>query len=97
MNERERLTPISGWRERLLRLASDTEWGERLAYWLGKVLGGLQLRLEKINPSSDIPWTPLKRPLSEATVAIVSTAGVHLCSDTQFNLETDAAFRIVSR
>jgi D-proline reductase (dithiol) PrdB len=97
MNKRERLTPRSGWRERLVQWADDTEWGERFARWLGKVLGGLQFRLEKIRPSSDIPWTPLKRPLGQATVAIVSTAGVHLCSDTPFNLETDASFRIIPR
>jgi D-proline reductase (dithiol) PrdB len=97
MNDQNRLTPISRRRERLVRWANDTEWGERFARWLGKVLGGLQFRLEKIRPSSDIPWTPLKRPLSQATVAIVSTAGVHLCSDTPFDLETDASFRIIPR
>ncbi len=97
MNDHNRLTPISHWREYLVRLANDTAWGERLARWVGKAAGGLQLRLEKIRPSSDIPWAPLKRPLSEATVAIVSTAGVHLCSDTPFDLETDASFRIIPR
>ncbi len=97
MNEQTRLTPISGWRERLVRLANDTEWGEHLAYWVGKVAGGLQLRLEKLRLSSEIPWTPLRRPIAQATVAIVTTGGVHLCADRPFDLRTDASFRAISR
>jgi D-proline reductase (dithiol) PrdB len=30
------------------------------------------------------PWTPLKRPLSEARVALVTTAGLHLRGDRPF-------------
>ena len=97
MKEDTRLTPISRWRERLVRLANDTEWGEHLARWVGKVAGGLQLRLERINPSGDIPWTLLKRPVAQASIAIVSTAGVHLCSDKPFDLQTDTSFRIIPR
>lgn len=97
MNERTRLTPISRWRERLVRLANDTEWGEHLAYWVGKVAGGLQLRLEQLGPSSEMPWTPLRRPIAEATVAIITTGGVHLCADRPFELRTDASFRAIPR
>ena len=97
MNERDRLTPISRRRERGLRWSNDSVWGERFARWLGAVLGGLQFRLEHIRPSSDIPWTPLRRPLAQATVAIVSTAGVHLCSDPPFELKSDASFRVIPR
>src|SRR5438874_3756281 len=97
MKEDTRLTPISRWRERMVRLANDTEWGEHLARWVGKVAGGLQLRLERINPSGDIPWTLLKRPVAQASIAIVSTAGVHLCSDKPFDLQTDTSFRIIPR
>ena len=97
MNEQTRLTPISRWRERLVRLANDTEWGEHLAYWVGKVAGGLQLRLEKLRPAGEIPWTPLRRPIAQATVAIVTTGGVHLCTDESFDLKTDASFRAIPR
>jgi D-proline reductase (dithiol) PrdB len=97
MNKQTRLTPISRWRERLLRLANDTEWGEHLAYWVGKVAGGLQLRLERLRPSGEIPWTPLRRPIAQATVAIVTTGGVHLCTDRPFELRTDASFRAIPR
>src|SRR5438093_1340665 len=96
MNDENRLTPISRRREYAVRWVNDTTWGERFARWLGKVLGGLQFRLEKIR-LNDIPWAPLSRSLSQATVALVSTAGVHLCSDTPFDLATDASFRIIPR
>ncbi|HEX8994657.1 MAG TPA: glycine/sarcosine/betaine reductase selenoprotein B family protein [Ktedonobacterales bacterium] len=98
MNERDRLTPISRRRERGVRWANESVWGERFARWLGSAFGGVQLRLERIRPSSsDIPWTPLRRPLAQATVALVSTAGIHLCADTPFELKSDASFRLIPR
>lgn len=97
MNDQERLTPTSRWRERMVRLANDTEWGEHLAYWFGKAAGGLQLRLEKLRPAGEIPWTPLRRPIAQSTVACVTTGGVHLCSDKPFDLRTDASFRAIPR
>ena len=33
----------------------------------------------------DVPWSPLDKPLSESTVAIVTTAGLHLREDKPFN------------
>lgn len=97
MNEQKRSTPISRWRERLVRLANDTEWGEHLAYWVGKAAGGLQLRLERLRPTGEIPWTLLRRPITQATVAVITTGGVHLCSDKLFDLKTDASFRAIPR
>jgi len=32
----------------------------------------------------ETPWTPLRRPLSQARVALVTTAGLHLRGDTPF-------------
>ena len=43
-----------------------------------------------------IPWTPLRKPLRESCVAMVTTAGVHLKSQPPFNMEDpdgDATFR----
>ncbi len=91
-----RVTPTNRVREFGVRLANDTEWGKNLAYWIGKVLGGLQLRLIMKSPQ-DIPWTPLKRPLSQATVALVTTGGVHCCSDKPFDITSDASFRTIPR
>ncbi len=96
MKEHTRLTPTSRWRERLVQWVNDTEQGQRLARWIGKVPGVLQFRL-KVNLSREIPWTPLQRPLAESTVAIVATGGVHCCSDQPFNLKTDASFRAIPR
>ncbi len=97
MRDPNRMTPTHRWREAVLRWSNDSVWGERFSRWFGKTTGLLQLQLVKIHPSGDIPWTPLKRPVNEATVAIVTTAGVHLCSDRPFNLETDATYRILPR
>ena len=50
-----------------------------------------------------IPWTPLRRPLAECTVALVSSAGVALRGDRPFDQEGerrnpwwgDPSFRVV--
>ncbi len=97
MNKPNRMTPIRRSREAVLRWSNDSAWGERFSRWFGKTTGLLQLRLEKIHPTGEIPWTPLKHPINEATVAIITTAGIHLCSDRPFNLETDATYRILPR
>ena len=34
--------------------------------------------------NTETPWTPLRRPLSQARVALVTTAGLHLSGDTPF-------------
>ncbi|MFL5667577.1 MAG: glycine/sarcosine/betaine reductase selenoprotein B family protein, partial [Ktedonobacteraceae bacterium] len=96
MQKHARLTPTSRLRERLARWVNDTALGERTARWIARVPGVLQLRL-KVKLSNKIPWTPLRRPLAEATVAIVATGGVHCCADQPFNLKTDASFRAIPR
>jgi D-proline reductase (dithiol) PrdB len=96
MNKHTRVTPTTRLREYGVRLANDTEWGEHLARWVGKAAGGLQLRLQ-VKSSDEIPWTPLQRPIAEATVAIVTTGGVHCCDDTPFDLASDASFRAIPR
>jgi len=95
MNE-SRLTPINRFREWAVRWMNDTQEGQRFARWFGKTVGGLQWRL-LMKAADAIPWTPLKRPLSEATVAIVTTSGVHLCSDKPFVQPSDASFRVIPR
>jgi D-proline reductase (dithiol) PrdB len=96
LQKHTRLTPTSRLRERLARWANDTELGERIARWIAKVPGVLQFHL-KVKLSRQIPWTPLRRPLAEATVAIVATGGVHCCADQPFDLKTDASFRAIPR
>lgn len=46
--------------------------------------------------SQDIPWTPTTKPLSDATIAIVTTAGVHHKDQTPFDMKDqdgDPSFR----
>src|SRR5215469_5512043 len=97
MNERQRLTPMGRWSESLIRLTSDTRCGKRAYYWFGKTTGSLQLRLEKLRPVGEIPGTPLRRPITQATLAVVATGGVHLCRDAPFDLEAAASFRVIPR
>jgi len=40
-----------------------------------------------------VPYTPVTRPLSEMTIAIVSTAGVHLKGQDPFNTAGDESWR----
>lgn len=46
----------------------------------------------------DIAWQPLKKDLSDSRVALVTTAGVHLKSDTRFEdlaLDGDPTYRTI--
>lgn len=42
-----------------------------------------------------IPYTPFHRELSEATLAIVSMAGVFASSQPPFDLENDVSYRVI--
>ena len=97
MNKDPRITPAENrWREWTARKANDSDWVRNLGYWIAKAPGVLQLRW-KVGKLRDIPWTPLKRPLAEATVALLTTGGVHLCTDTPFMLKSDASYRAIPR
>ena len=44
------------------------------------------------------PWSPLSKPLSEATAAIVTTAGLHLRDDKPFNRDHpggESTYRVI--
>jgi D-proline reductase (dithiol) PrdB len=43
-----------------------------------------------------IPYTPFRNELRDATLAIVSMAGVHLKTDQPFDLEDDTSYRVIS-
>jgi len=46
----------------------------------------------------DIPWTPMRKAVAESTIALVTTAGVHLKSQEPFNMEDpdgDPSFRTI--
>jgi len=56
-------------------------------------------------PRDPLPWTPLRGPLSKATVALVSTAGLSMLADPPFDAERerqdpwwgDPSYRVIPR
>ena len=74
-----------------------------------RFLDGLTARVLKNwaarEPKRQIPWTPLSKPLSECTVALISSAAIALKSDAPFDLEierrnpwiSDPSYRILPR
>jgi D-proline reductase (dithiol) PrdB len=56
-------------------------------------------------PERPVPWTPVRKPLAESTVALVSSAGIALASDRPFDQDGerqnpwwgDPSFRILPR
>ncbi len=48
--------------------------------------------------SGEVPWSPARVPLARASVALVTSAGVHLKSDRPFDMKNpdgDASFRVI--
>ena len=74
-----------------------------------RFLSGLTKRLVKswikIEAPRDIPWTPLSRPLSDCTVALISSGGIALKTDHPFDQEGerqnpwwgDPSYRLIPR
>lgn len=53
-----------------------------------------KLLMRPVQLNDATPWTPLAKPLSEATLAVVTTAGLHLRSDRPF-IRYDRTFRVI--
>lgn len=68
--------------------------GTSFGHFISKIIALPQLRRLTVG---EIPWAPLRKPLSESTVVLLSTGGVHLRSDCPFNLHGDPTFRIVPK
>ena len=87
-------TPVSPLMERFTHWLSASERGQAFGQRMGKTIALQQL---KRLATGEIPWTPLPRPIAQATVAIVTTSGVHLRRDKPFVLNGDASFRVIPR
>src|SRR5262245_43268138 len=74
------------------RWLSNTKSGARFARWLSRTIALPQLRRLT---DEKIPWTPLRKPLSECKVVLVTTGGVHMRRDKPFNLNSDSTFRVI--
>jgi len=72
-----------------------TDLAARLFTWNRTVLS-FWARRARVVTFTDVPWVPLERPARECTVAMVTTAGVHLSSDKPFDMSDragDPSFR----
>jgi hypothetical protein len=87
-------TPVNPGTEAALRWVSGTGRGQAFGSWLSRTIALPQLR--RLTKDA-IPWSPLQRPLREATVALVTTSGVHLRDDRPFKLASDPTFRVIPR
>src|SRR5262245_43876626 len=83
----------AGWLNELFaRWLSNSALGAAFGSRLSKTIALPQLRRLA---GGEIPWTPLRKPVSKCTVALVSTAGVHLRSDPPFKLNGDPSYRVI--
>jgi D-proline reductase (dithiol) PrdB len=56
------------------------------------------LERQQVDDYGPPPWTPLRIPLAACTVALVTTAGVHLKTDVPFDMNDkngDPSFRVI--
>jgi D-proline reductase (dithiol) PrdB len=49
----------------------------------------LATRIAAQPPHPPIPWTPVRKPLAESRVALLSTAGISMRGDAPFDLESE--------
>lgn len=68
--------------------------GSAFGRWVSRLIALPQLRRLAAGP---IPWAPLRKPLAESTVVLLSSGGVHLRSDRPFNINGDATYRVIPK
>ena len=68
--------------------------GSAFGRWISKLVALPQLRALVDGP---IPWAPLRKPLAECKVVLISTGGVHLHSDRPFHVDGDASYRVIPK
>ena len=80
--------------ELLARWISNSALGGALGRFASRTISLPQLRRLT---QGEIPWRPLGKALSDCTVVLISTGGVHLRRDRPFNLNSDSTFRVIPR
>jgi D-proline reductase (dithiol) PrdB len=68
--------------------------GTAFGHWVSKIIALPQLRKLAVG---EVPWTPLRQSLSDSTVVLLSTGGVHLWTDRPFHLNGDPTFRVIPK
>jgi D-proline reductase (dithiol) PrdB len=77
------------------------DFGNQVAVQLFKRLpwlAAIWARRRQFVESTSVPWTPMRKPVRESVVAIVTTAGVHLKTDQAFDMsdpDGDASYRVI--
>lgn len=82
-------------------MSGFTTWKHRalsrlVRYWPD--LGRYWARQRSFAGGAEIPWAPLRKPLTACRVALVTTAGVHLRTQAPFDMQNplgDASFRAI--
>jgi D-proline reductase (dithiol) PrdB len=95
-------TPFSGEMISSTPSAAEIDGNLYLDFLTRKVMKGW---MEREETPGDIPWTPLAKPLPECRVALVTSAGVCLRTDTPFDQEGerrdpwwgDPSYRLIPR
>lgn len=68
--------------------------GTAFGRWISRIIALPQLRKLVVG---EIPWAPLRKALSDSTVVLISTGGVHVRGDRPFNLNGDPTFRTIPK
>jgi len=62
------------------------------------ILGRLWSKFARMPVNTTVPWTPMRKPLEQSRVCLITTAGLHLKADPPFNMADpagDPTYRIV--
>lgn len=62
------------------------------------LVGRLWGKLAHIEEETDVPWTPIHKPLRECRVCLITTGGLHLRSDRPFDMndpQGDPTYRVI--
>ncbi len=62
------------------------------------VLARVWGKFADIATSSDVPWTPIRKPLEKCRVCLITTGGLHLKGDRPFNMDDpdgDPTYRVI--
>jgi D-proline reductase (dithiol) PrdB len=94
VNRRDRFLMTNPIQRAFLRWLGGTSAGRAFGVLLSSMISLPQLRRMALEV---VPWTPLGRPLAEATVAIVTTSGTHMIGDPTFHLTSDPTFRVIPK
>jgi D-proline reductase (dithiol) PrdB len=82
----------------------DNSLRQRITVLLAKaftqwpVLGRLWSKVSPIARSTDVPWTPIAKPLAACRITLITTGGLHLRTDQPFNMDDpngDPTFRVI--